>query len=149
MSVKRGSWIAVGLCALALGCGGPFLLLPGGELSGETAAAPDDWSLLRETKTVQLETNPADPYSVNIWAIGMGDVAYVHAGTSRSTWVEHMEVDPKVRMRVEGTIYELAASRVEGQEEFDRFADAYEEKYGRRPRNEDVGEAYLFRLAAR
>jgi hypothetical protein len=28
-------------------------------------------------------------------------------------------------------------------------ADAYEQKYGRRPRNENVGEAYLFRLGAR
>ena len=41
------------------------------------------------------------------------------------------------------------ATRVEAQDEFDRFSDAYEKKYGRRPRNENVGEAYLFRLAAR
>ena len=29
------------------------------------------------------------------------------------------------------------------------ISDAYEKKYGRRPRNENVAEAYLFRLGAR
>ena len=41
------------------------------------------------------------------------------------------------------------AARVEDQTEFDRFSDAYQKKYGRRPRNQSVGEAYLFRLTAR
>jgi hypothetical protein len=63
--------------------------------------------------------------------------------------VENLESDPKVRLRVNETIYELTASRVESQDEFDRFSDAYEKKYGHRPRNENVGEAYLFRLQAR
>jgi hypothetical protein len=40
-------------------------------------------------------------------------------------------------------------TRVGTQDEFDRFSDAYERKYGRRPRNDNVTEAYLFRLAAR
>ena len=60
-----------------------------------------------------------------------------------------MEADPNVRLRVNDAIYELAASRVPAQEEFDRFSDAYEQKHGRRPGNENVAEAYLFRLAAR
>ena len=81
--------------------------------------------------------------------VGLGDVAYVHAGASRATWVEHMEADPNVRLRVDGTLYELAAVRVADQDEFDRFADAYEKKYGNRPRNENVDEAYLFRLGGR
>ena len=100
-------------------------------------------------KTVQLETRPVDPYPVNISAIAIGENLDVHAGANRSTLVANMEADPNVRFRVNDSIYELAASRVDGQEEFDRFSDAYEEKYGRRPRNENVGEAYLFRLGAR
>jgi len=131
------------------GCQGPFALLPGGALEGPTLAAPDDWSFTDAVSTVQLETRPADPYSVNIWAIGSGDHVYVHAGATRSTWVENMEADPMVRLRVSGSIYEPAAVRVESQDEFDRFSDAYEKKYGRRPRNENVAEAYLFRLGAR
>ena len=71
------------------------------------------------------------------------------AGANRSTWVEYIEADPNVRLQVDDSIYELVAARVNDQAEFDRFSDAYEKKYGRRPRNESVSEAYLFRLAAR
>ena len=137
------------LAAPLAACGGPFVLLPGGELEGTTVAPPDSWTFTDEVKTIQLETRPEEPYSVNIWVIAMGPNLYVHAGANRATWVENMEADPRVRLRVDEFIYELDATRVEGQDEFDRFSDAYETKYGRRPRNEDVSEADLFRLAAR
>ena len=142
-------WIGLVLMTTAASCGGPFVLFSGGELDGPVAPAPADWGFTDEFGTVQLETQPSEPYSVNIWMVGIGDVVYVHAGASRATWVEHMEADPNVRMRIDGTIYELSAARVTEQAEFDRFADVYEEKYGNRPRNEDVGEAYLFRLTPR
>lgn len=135
--------------ALLAGCGGPFVLLPGEALDGPTAPIPESWSFSDSVDTVQLETNPAEPYSVNIWVIAMGDHLYVHAGTNRATWVENMEADPNVRLQVEDAIYELAASRVTDTAEFGGFADAYEKKYGRRPGNENVAEAYLFRLAPR
>ena len=141
--------VALLLTVPTAGCSGPFVLLPGSALEGTTVAAPDDWSFTDAVKTVQLETLPSDPYSVNIWVIAMGEHLYVHAGANRSEWVENMEKDPNVRIRVDGSIYELTASRVGAQEEFDRFSDAYERKYGRRPRNENAAEAYLFRLAAR
>jgi hypothetical protein len=141
--------LALTLTASIAGCGRPFVLLPGGALEGPTVATPESWSSTDAVKTVQLETRPVDPYSVNIWATAAGETLYVHAGANRSTWVEHLEADPNVRLRVNGSIYELAASRVADQGEFDRFSDAYERKYGRRPRNGNVGEAYLFRLRAR
>jgi hypothetical protein len=140
---------ALSLAMASSGCNRPFLLLPGGALEGSTVAAPDDWSFTDEVDTIQLETRPSDPYSVNIWVIAMGDALYVHAGASRSTWVEHLESDPNVRIQVSDRIYELDAARVEEQAEFDRFSDAYERKYERRPRNENVDEAYLFRMKAR
>ena len=141
--------LALLLIAPIAGCGRPLLLLPGGALDGPTAPTPDSWSFTDSVKTVQLETLPADPYSVNIWVIALGEHLYVHAGANRSTWVENLEADPEVRLRVHDSIYELAATRVDAQEEFDRFSDAYEHKYGRRPRNGNVAEAYLFRLGAR
>jgi hypothetical protein len=140
---------ALAVVAWLAGCHGPFLLRPGGGLEGTAAAAPDDWSFTDAVKTVQLETRPTDPYSVNIWAVAVGANLYVHAGAHRRAWVENIEADPRVRLRVKDTIYELAAARVGSQEEFDRFSDAYERKYGSRPRNESVVEAYVFRLAAR
>lgn len=137
-------------CIAALAaCSNPFLLSSGGALEGKTVAVPDDWSFTDAVDTIQFETRPADPYSVNLWVIALGEHLYVHAGANRSTWVENIDADPNVRLRVNDSIYELAATRVEGQEEFDRFSDAYEKKYGRRPRNENIGEVYLFRLAAR
>jgi hypothetical protein len=143
-------FLATLLWSLCLaGCSGPVLLLPGGALEGTTVSAPDNWDNLESVSTVQFETNPSEPYSVNIWAVGIGSGVYVHAGANRATWVENMEADPNVRIRIDDSIYELAATRVTGQEEFDRFSDAYEQKYGSRPRNESVEEAYLFRLAAR
>ena len=137
------------LLLAASACGRPFLLLSGGALEGSPTAIPDSWSFTDTVDTVQLETRPSDPYSVNIWLIALDESLYVHAGAQRSTWVENIEADPQVRLRVNDSIYELAASRVDSQEEFDRFSDAYERKYGSRPRNGSVSEAYLFRLAAR
>jgi len=137
------------LTVFSVSCNGPTVLLPGGALEGTTVAAPDSWASLDEVDTIQLETLPADPYSVNIWVIGLDENLYVHAGDSRSTWIENMETDPDVRLRAGDSIYELSASRVDGQDEFDRFSDAYEQKYGRRPGNENVDEAYLYRLAPR
>ena len=144
----RLEWILIVPVALVVACG-PILVLPGGALEGMVAEAPDDWSFTDEVSTVQLETRPSDPYSVNIWVIALESGLYVHAGANRSTWVENLEAVPKARLRVGDLIYELEASRVETQVEFDRFSDAYEKKCGQRPRNEDVEEAYLFRLAAR
>jgi hypothetical protein len=149
MSTRSILAFAVLLTVFSASCDGPTVLLPGGALEGTTVATPDSWASLDEVETIQLETLPADPYSVNIWVIGLGENLYVHAGDNRSTWIENMETDPDVRLRAGDSIYELTAARVEGQDEFDRFSDAYEQKYGRRPGNENVDEAYLFRLAPR
>lgn len=149
MPTKTLLLLAIVWVVSAAGCGRPFVLFPGGALEGTPAAVPESWSFTDGVKTVQLETRPAEPYSVNIWLTAAGEQIYVHAGANRSAWVEHIEADPNVRLRVNESIYELSASRVEDQAEFDRFSAAYEKKYGRRPRNESVAEVYLFRLAAR
>lgn len=141
--------LPVFLLAGLLACNDPFLLAPGGALEGQMAEPPADWSFTDDVDTIQLETNPEAPYSVNLWVVALDDRLYVHAGASRSTWVEHLEADPRARLKVNDAIYELVASRVETQERFDRFSDAYEAKYGNRPRNENVAEAYLFELAPR
>jgi hypothetical protein len=149
MVTRPALFLALMLTASIAGCGEPFVVLPGGALEGSTVAVPDSWSFTDAVKTVQLETLPGDPYSVNIWVIALNESLYVHAGANRATWVENMEADPNVRLRVNDSIYELVASQVGDQDEFDRFSDAYEQKYGRRPRNENVAEAYLFRLQGR
>lgn len=148
----RSQFIAVvGAMPLILwlvGCG-PLLMVPGGELEGELVSPPTDWSFSDETSTIQLETRPDDPYSVNVWAVGLGPALYVHAGAHRSTWVEHMEAHPNVRVRVDEKVYELQGTRIEDPGEFTRVADAWEGKYDIRFRNEKVAEAYVFRLEQR
>ncbi|MBJ18253.1 MAG: DUF2255 family protein [bacterium] len=137
------------LVSLLSGCDGPFLLLPGGALEGPIAEAPADWVFSDEVSTVQVETHPEDPYSINIWAVGVGDQLYLHAGGNRTAWIENIEANSHVRVAIDGTLYELAASRVEDVEEFARFADAYEVKYGLRPRNEKISEIYVYRMGKR
>jgi hypothetical protein len=135
-------------CFLFMACG-PFILIPGGALDGSSSPSPADWAWTDEVSTIQLETRPEDPYSVNIWIVADGDKLYIHAGANRSAWVENMQAYPAVRVRIEDKIFDLIATRVEDQQEFDHFADGYEKKYGTRPRNSTVAEAYLYRLMAR
>ena len=140
-------FLAILVLLFSLACG-PTLLFPGGALGGTSTPPPNDWAWTDEVSTIQLETRPEDPYSVNIWVVGIDEKLYVHAGANRSTWVENMEGDSSVRILIDEKIYALSATRVEDQAEFDTFSDAYEIKYGTRPRNENVGEAYLFYLKA-
>ena len=144
--------MARGIAALLVilflpGCG-PTFLLPGGALTGTSSSSPTDWAWTDDVSTIQLETRPEDPYSVNLWVVGIDDGLYIHAGANRAAWVEHIEVDSLVRVRIEEKIYALSASRIEDQREFDAFSEAYDAKYGIRPRHEDIREVYLFRLAA-
>ena len=149
MTRIRSLFLLAALAFVASACGGPFLILPGGELDGTVAPVPEDWSFTDDVSTIQIETNPADPYSVNIWVAAVDASLYLHAGANRAAWVEHLEADPRLRVGIEGTLYELASTRVTGEDEFARFITAYEAKYGVRPRNENIAEIYLLRLDAR
>ena len=143
---RNAIFIALLLSAIVGGCKGPLVLLPGGALEGAVVPAPADWSFTDEIEVVQLETNPSEPYSVNIWVIAVDGSLYVHSGTNHATWIENMETDPRVRLQVEDSIYELVASRVQTQAEFDRFITTYVKKYENPPRNPLIGDVYLYRL---
>lgn len=112
------------LMVAAMGCNGPILLLPGGELKGEARPAPADWSFATG-QTVQLETRPNDPYSVNIVCIVLDDRLYIYAGDTETEWVKNIEADPSVRLRVGGVLYDLVARRVTRPAEIARFAEAW------------------------
>ena len=50
MNVQPARVSAVVLALLVLGCGGPFLVFPGGRLSGQVVTdPPDDWSFVDST----------------------------------------------------------------------------------------------------
>jgi hypothetical protein len=129
-------------------CKGPSALFPGGALEGPVAPVPGSFDFARDAGTVQLETRPEDPYSVNIACTVVGEGLYVNAGGTRTQWVENIEGDPRVRLRVEGTLYELRAERVTDAAEMDAFAEAWlQNVWARDPRGYD--EAFVYRLTAR
>ena len=140
----------LGVLAILSGCSEESLPFSSGALEeGTVVEAPTDWRPVAQREIVQLESQPTDPYSVNLWVIGEESHMYVFAGGTKANWVEHIEVDPNVRMKIGDSIYELVAERVLDVDEFEHFAQRWEEKYGRRPWNEDVNDTYLMRLTAR
>ena len=82
-----------------LGCG-PIVMVPGGALSGSVQPVPSDWSFSDAIETIQLETRPSDPYSVNLWGIGIGENFYVAAESSESRWASNIIRTPRCRSQV-------------------------------------------------
>ena len=144
---RRCPWIAlvVGLVA----CGGPILVFPGGALDGPVEPAPDSFTFAAEAGTIQLETRGGEAYSVNIAGIVVQGALYVSAGDNKARWVEHMEANPLVRVRIEGILYELEAHRVVDDAEMRAFAMAWTSRvpFGRDPT--ELGEVWVYRLERR
>ena len=141
------SFVAV---AASTACNGPLPFLGGGALPGDVVEPPENWSeWTKPVNVIQLETNPTEAYSVNIAYTIVGEHLYVYAGDTKTKWVEHMEVDPNVRFRREGNVYELRAERVTDDAERLAFAKAWAARgfFSRDPQTLD--EVWLYRLKAR
>ena len=138
-------WIAVA----AIGCSGPVMLLPGGELSGDPTPAPSDWAFAGDYGTVQLESRPSDPYSVNIAYTIVDGQLYINAGDTETQWVKNMAADPNVRLRMEGALYELQAERVTDAAAIDAFGEAWtnQSMFRRDPR--ELERVWIYQLVAR
>ena len=94
--------VMLAVLGLALGCADPLLGFAGGQLEGPTAPVPDDWSFSDAVETVQLETRPADPYSVNIWGVARSGGYYIASGKGMdAAWAQHIAEDPRVRLGLE------------------------------------------------
>ena len=140
----------ISLLTIAAGCDGPLPFLAGGTLSGEVVEPPSEWSeWTDQVSVIQLEANPSEPYSINIAYTIVGDQLYVYAGDTKTEWVQYMEVDPNVRFRREGLIYELRAERVTEDADRVAFAKAWAARgfFSRDPQTLD--EVWLYRLLPR
>ncbi|MBW2282279.1 MAG: nitroreductase family deazaflavin-dependent oxidoreductase [Deltaproteobacteria bacterium] len=135
--------------ALATACSGPFVVFPGGALDGPVEPVPASFEPFADVETIQLETRPHDPYSVNVVGAVVGERLYVSGGGGKTTWIENIEADPRVRARIEGVVYELGAHRVEDDAEIAEFGEVWTEKvaFGRDPTQFD--EVWIYRLEAR
>jgi hypothetical protein len=137
------------LLLATLGCNGPFALLPGGMLDGEVKPAPSDWAFAGDYGTVQLETRPEDPYSVNVAYTVMEGRLYVNAGDTETRWVKNMTVSPLVRLRMDGVLYDLRAERVTDAAEISAFGEAWTSQSMFRRDPVELGEVWVYRLVSR
>jgi hypothetical protein len=143
---------------LAIGCGGPLGPFAGGALSGPPGPAEvDDWTFAAGLLTAQLETNPDDPRSVTIWFATIGPHVYISSSLilgqsqpSERGWVKGVMQDPRVRIRIDGAVYERVAVRVENASEYAVALQALEVKYGLDPAERDPDRVvWIFRLDPR
>lgn len=152
------SSLAAAVALLLLVACGPVGSLPGGPLTGKVhEGAVTDWRFTDSVKDAQLETNPADPYSVNVWCAQAGGKLYVptamgsgdeHPGERQ--WVRNLTLDPNVRVKLGDEIYLLRAERVTDPAEFETAKSALLKKYAMDRREIDPGrEIWIFRLDAR
>jgi len=143
---------------LALAACGPLGPIPGGRLSGEVGPANNsDWSFASDVETAQLETRPDDPHSVNTWFVALGPQLYVPTSMilgpkdpHERGWVVNVQADPRVRIRLDGRVFERRAVRVEGGQEYDRARSALESKYELDPAERDAErQVWIYRLDSR
>jgi len=118
---------------------------------------PKSWDFIDVVETVQLETLPSDPHSVNVWCVGVGDALYVASSLimgptdpGERRWIQNIRLDPNVRIRVGRQIYALRADRVTDPDEIVRIRTKLREKYEIEPTRAGRDQtAWIFRFSAR
>jgi hypothetical protein len=142
----------------AAACSGPIGPFAGGALSGEPGPAEvDDWAFVEEVETAELETSPDDPRSVTIWFATIGERIYISSSLihgsdqpSERGWIRAVQDDPRIRIRIDGVVYEREAIRVEGAAEVAAARTALETKYELDPAERDPERTiWVYRLDPR
>ena len=133
----------------AAGCE-PTFVFAGGELAGTDKPAPPNWDFSTDVDTVQIETRPTDPYSVNVWGVGLDRSFYVAASDAGdAAWARAIEAEPRVRLRIGDDVYRLLATRTEDPVELADVIDAYVDKYGGERERSFIRHAWVYRLGSR
>ena len=127
------------LVSFASACASPFLVTSGGALRDPVVSQPvEDWGVTSSVDTFLLETRPEDPYSVIVNGVGAGNDFYIASqgwrqalgGSEKARWLAHIDADPRVRLGVEGRVYELRAVRIQDEDELARVQQLFQAKYG-------------------
>ena len=146
---------ALSIVLVVAACG-PLGPMAGSRLRGEMREGDvSSWSFAKDVETVQLETNPSDPHSVNTWIGVVNGRAYIPTSLilgpddpSERSWVANVISDPQIRVRIEGVIYELKAVKVEDAAEREDVRAAMMAKYEATPDSHSES-AWIFRLEPR
>ncbi|MCB1669805.1 MAG: hypothetical protein R3F41_08670 [Gammaproteobacteria bacterium] len=91
--------------------GGPFR-------SGEVVPAPENWDFLRDRQEIEIQTlQPAT--SRTVWVPVVDGQLYIVSGYMNSTlgrywkqWPTYLQQDNRIRIRVDGSIYEQRLVRI-------------------------------------
>ena len=76
-----------------------------------------------------LQTNSADPYSVTLWGVSIGENFYVASSDQATNWATNLDKDPTIILGIEGNLYAGAAQRVADPEEIAEVLEKYSLKY--------------------
>lgn len=103
------AWFATGLLD------GPWGMLPGGRLEGPALPcelAP--WEQLGAVREVEVEVRPTRPRSLSTWLVVLEGEPFLPADflTPWKRWPYQVLEDDRVRLRVDGRIFECRAERV-------------------------------------
>jgi len=145
-------WLVFPLSLLALACG-PIGPISGGALRGTVHdSAPVSLESIANEKTIQLETRPSDPHSINIWCGVHEGRLYIPTSLIHGSgdpmereWVRNVLADPDVRVRIDGNIYPFRAVRVTDERELEAVRSQLLVKYDVDP-DEHVARGWIFRL---
>lgn len=138
------------LTALAAAGCEPTFVFAGGELDGTEQPLPPNWDFSTDVDTVQIETRPTDPYSVNVWGVSLDRNFYVAASDAEdAAWARAIEAEPRVRLRIGDDIYRLLAQRTDDPAELADVTDAYLDKYGGERERSFIRHAWVYRLGSR
>jgi len=121
--VRRAAWalLLLALCAGAfftwarLLHAGPLGPIPGGRLAGEPASkTPVDWSFANRDPYLLVESRAfALPWSGRVWFLAHeGRLHLLLPGFFGDDLVRRLDVDPRVRVEVDGRVYEQVAVAV-------------------------------------
>jgi hypothetical protein len=116
------------LCLTLLSsCSDPIVMIPGKVLSGKELLPPQIWENIPDT--IQVETNLADSYSINIWGVGIAEDLYIATGEDGTKWSDFIDQSPNVRVRIDKDIYQLTAALITEKVEREKVTAAYITKY--------------------
>jgi hypothetical protein len=89
---------------------GPLAAIPGGILWGEVREPPADWSFTDAIGEIQVQTHVGPlPWSVTTWVLADRGELFIAAGNCDRVWTHRVLDDPDIRLRIDGSIYEMRA----------------------------------------
>lgn len=149
--------VGLGVLAAWLGprlAGGPLGPLPGGRLAGPEEACPGPeaggFGFARGVREVEVEVRPDAPRSVTTWALVEDGTLFVPADwlTPWKTWPHLALEEPRVRVRIRGTVHACCAARVKDPGAIERLRQGAGAKYGLDPAGRAAQvQVWWFRIA--